>query len=192
MSASYNLSSSKIQYIDLELQCWENGKCPIGQSKHIIQIGLVEIDSAKLKITREERYYIKPNYKNFEISNYCTTLTGITREKILSSGKKFNEVMNTIKNEFSPRKKVTYAWGLDNLDIISHCKKYACINPWEYTGIWDLGTIFQSTYSIKRKLTLQHAITHMNLTFIGRPHDGLIDAINLANLHCEMIRRMRV
>lgn len=191
MSASYSLSSSKIQYIDLELQCWEDGKCPIGQTKHIIQIGLVEIDSTTLQITRKENYYIKPNNKNFEISKYCTNLTGITQEVIASKGKKFNEVMNTIRNNFSPRKKVTYAWGLDNYDIINHCKQYSCENPWEYTGIWDLGTIFQSSYSIKRKLTLEKAINHMNLTFIGRPHDGLIDAVNLANLHCEMIRRMR-
>jgi len=188
---SQKLSSTKIQYMDLEMQCWEDGNCPIDQTNHIIQIGLVEVDATDLVIIRQENYYIRPKNKNFDISNYCTNLTGITKEKIISEGRRFSDVMQTIKNEFSPRNKVSYSWGSDNDAIISHCKDYNCYNPWQNTGIWDLGIIFQSTFLLKRKLALGKALEFLNVPFNGTPHNAVWDAASLADLHIEMMKRLR-
>lgn len=186
-----NLSSKKISFIDLEMLCWPDGFCPEGQNKHITQIGICEIDSFELQITRTANYYIRPNYKNFDVSEYCTNLTGITKELLISEGHFFNETLKTIQNEFSPRGQVTYAWGSDNDAIITHCKNYRIDNPWGTTGIWDLGVIFRSNYSIKKKLTLENALKHVNLNFEGKPHSAITDAINLARLHIEMLRKIR-
>lgn len=186
-----NLSSQKISFIDLEMLCWPDGFCPEGQMKHITQIGICEIDSFNLTISRTANYYIRPNYKDFEVSEYCTNLTGITKELLLTEGHYLSEALNTIKNEFSPRQKITYAWGSDNDAIIDHCKKYNIDNPWGTTGIWDMGVIFRSSYSIKKKLTLEKALNHVNLKFEGKPHSALTDAINLGRLHIEMIRKIR-
>lgn len=186
-----NLSSQKISFMDLEMLCWPDGKCPLGQSKYIIQVGICEIDSYDLKITRTANYYIRPNYKDFEVSEYCTNLTGITKELLLKEGRRFSDVMNTIRNEFSPRGKVSYAWGSDNDAIIEQCLKDNIENPWGNTGIWDLGVIFRSNYSIKKKLTLANALKYLHLTFEGKPHSAVTDAINLGRLHIEMIRKIR-
>lgn len=188
---SQKLSSTKIQYMDLEMQCWEDGITPENQTNHIIQVGLVEVDANTLTISRKENYYIKPTNKNFDITPYCTNLTGITTELLLKEGRRFNEVMSTIKNEYSPRNKVSYSWGNDNDAIREHCKNYNCNNPWANTGIWDLGIIFQSTFLLKKKLTLSKALEFLNIPFNGTPHNALWDAASLADLHIEMMKRLR-
>jgi inhibitor of KinA sporulation pathway (predicted exonuclease) len=188
---SQNLTSQKIAYIDLEMLCWPNGECPANQTKHITQIGLVEIDTISLTVSRTANYYIRPENKNFEVSEYCTNLTKITKELLIKDGRRFPDVMNTIRNEFSPRNKVTFAWGSDNDPIVEHCNLYKCDNPWGSTGIWDLGVIFRSTYAIKPKLTLSKALKYLNVPFEGTPHNALYDAWSLAKLHIEMLRRIR-
>jgi len=169
---SQKLSSTKIQYMDLEMQCWEDGITPANQTNHIIQIGIVEVDAEKLIISRQENYYIRPDNKNFEITEYCTNLTGITKKQLLSEGRKYSEVMQTIKNELSPRNKVSYSWGSDNEAIKEHCKNYNCHNPWQNTGIWDLGIIFQSTFLLKKKL---------NSKFLTSISNILLKSLNFVN-----------
>ena len=175
----------KVQFLDLEMLCWPDGSCPSDQTKHIIQIGLVEVESETKKITRERKYYIRPHNKNFEVSDYCTNLTGITKSVILNEGRYFPEVLNSIKNEFSPSSKVTFAWGSDYDPIATHCSHYDVSNPWVETGILDYGLIFRILYNPSKKLPLERALKFAGLKFEGTPHDALVDAKNLAYLYMD-------
>ena len=183
--------SRRTQFIDCEMLCWPNKQIPSGQSNHIIQIGIVEVDADNFDITRKQRYYVRPKNKNFEVSEYCTILTGITKETILDEGKYFPEIMRTIKKEFSPRHKVTFAWGNDHEPIRDQCNQHICDNPWAETGIWDFGTVFRTAFNLKTKMPLAKALEKLNLEFPGKPHDALNDAMALANLHIEMMSRIR-
>ena len=188
---SSEISTKKIQFIDLEMLCWPDGIVPPGQSNDIIQLGLVEINVDTLDIAREKRYYIRPPNKNFEVSEYCETLTGISREQLIKQGRSFNDVMRSIVKEYAPSRKITYAWGADHFPINEHCKRYQCANPWDQIGIWDFGAIFQTSFCLKNKMTLAKALEHMGLEFLDRPHDALNDARNLARLHCATVKQLR-
>jgi inhibitor of KinA sporulation pathway (predicted exonuclease) len=184
----------KTQFIDLELLCWPDGITPQGQTNHIIQIGIVEVETENLKISRTKNYYVRPQDRNFEVSDYCTQLTGITRSKIIDEGRYFPEVMRTIKKEFAPQTKLTYAWGSDYEPIAKHCSDYYesdVSNPWAANGIWDFGLIFRIAFGHTKKMPLIDALESLGLTFEGRQHDAENDARALAHLHNEMMKRLR-
>lgn len=185
------LESRKTQFIDCEMLCWPNKQIPEGQSNHIIQIGIVEVDAINFTITRSQGYYVRPKNKNFDVSEYCTNLTGITKETLLSKGKYFPEIMKTIQKEFGTRNRVTYAWGNDHEPIRAQCLLHGCENPWSETGIWDFGVLFRQAFCLKTKLPLSKALERVNLPFPGKAHDAVNDATALANLHIEMMNRIR-
>jgi len=180
----------KIQFLDLELLCWENGDCPQDQSKDIIQIGIVEVNSEDLKISRNKSYFIRPKNKNFDVSNYCTELTGITRSKLIDEGRYFPEAIQSIKKEFGSGK-FTYSWGSDFDPIAKHCIDYDCSNPWAEMGICDFGIIWRTAYNQKHKMSLEEALKSVGLNFVGIPHDAERDAYNFALLHNEMLKKIR-
>lgn len=180
----------KIQFLDTEMLCWADGRKTSGIQNHIIQIGIVELDAESLKITREESYLIRPEDRNFEVSDYCTELTGITRPQIISKGRYFPDLMRTIKKEFAPQNKISYAWGDDQKPIASHCSAYSVSNPW-FNGIADFGLLFRGAMGIKHKLPLAYALELMKLTFEGKPHDALNDARAVAHLSIELMKRAR-
>jgi len=182
---------SKTQFLDLEMLCWPNKVLPVGQTQHIIQIGIVEIDNETLNITKRHSYYVRPNNPKFEVSEYCTKLTSITRDIIIQKGRPFPEVLRSIEKEFHPSTKISYAWGQDNDVLRSHCEQYSVENPWEKTSIWDFGVFFRSAYNIRQKLSLSKAIQLANLEFPGQAHDAVIDAEAVALLHINMMKKIR-
>ena len=181
----------KIQFLDAEMLCWADGNTSQGQTNHIIQIGLVEVNSEDLKISRSKSYFIRPQDKHFDVSDYCTELTGITRSTLVNYGHYFPEVMKTIKKDFAPQTKVTYAWGSDFEPLSTHCIKYDCFNPWSTNGIWDFGIIFRNAYDFKHKMSLSEALQFLKLDFQGIAHNAENDAKSLAILHNEMMSIVR-
>jgi inhibitor of KinA sporulation pathway (predicted exonuclease) len=181
----------KVQFIDTEMLCWENGSSPQGQTNHIIQFGLVEVNTETLAVSRSKSYYVRPQSKHFEVSDYCTKLTGITRSKIIDEGRYFPEVMRTIQKEFAPQNKITYAWGSDFDPIAVHCVNYNSSNPWAVSGIIDFGILWRIAYNEKHKLPLNVALQTVGLEFKGRQHDALNDAKALADLHNNMLQTIR-
>jgi len=181
----------KLQFIDLEQLCWEDGYCPAGQTKHIIQIGIVEVDSDKLTITREKKYYVRPTLKDFHVSSYCENLTGINQSKLINEGRYFPEVLRTIVKDFSPAHKPNFSWGDDYHVIATQCTEYQCKNPWIQSGITDYGINFRMHYGIKNKMQLKDSVEYLGLTFEGNIHDALNDARALASVYIETAKRIR-
>lgn len=182
-----NINHTRSLYIDLELTCWQ-GPPPNGMNNEIIQLGLCEVDMVKLEITRSQRFYIRPKAA-WEISPYCTKLTGITQDQITKLGRPFNEVLSTITNQWGPKSKMTYAWGNDFEDIQKTCHAMFIANPW--SQIFDLGLTFRSSFLMRRAVNLEAALGFLDLEFEGKAHDALVDAKNTAALHIEMIKRLR-
>lgn len=187
------MSKSKLLnlFMDCEMLCWPDKILPAGQSFDIIQIGIVEVDILDLKITREANYYIRPKNKKFEVSPYCVDLTRITKDKLISKGRPFKDICNVIAKDFGTKNKITYAWGDDNTAFKNECLANDAINPWENTGIWDMGSIFRGNFNIKSKMSLSRALEYLNIPFVGEPHCALNDARALAHLHIETIKRIR-
>ena len=182
----------KIQFLDCEMLCWENGIAPQGQSSHIIQIGIVEVSTENLTISQSKNFYVRPINRDFDLSDYCLDLTGISRSLLIDEGRYFPEVMQSIKKSLAPRNKLSYAWGSDFEPLAKHCIDYNCTNPWGESGIFDFGIIFRSGFNHAKKMPLIDALQTMGLTFEGRQHNALNDARALAHLHNEMMKRLRM
>ncbi|VVC05791.1 Exonuclease [uncultured archaeon] len=179
----------RIQFLDTELLCWEyNHATPPNQEHHIIQIGIVEVESNSLVILRSQSFYVRPDYKNFDVSDYCTELTGITRSKLMDEGHYFPEVLNTIRKKFAPHDKPTYTWGNDFDCLQEHCSKYRCENPWIASSFIDFGVMYKTIFKVKN-IPLQNALKNLHLEYPGSPHNALNDARALADLHNEIMHR---
>jgi inhibitor of KinA sporulation pathway (predicted exonuclease) len=179
----------KVQFIDVEQLCWNNNNVPEGQLRDIIQIGIVEIDNTNLTISREFSYYIRPN-KVFEVSEYCTNLTGITYSDLINNGRYYPEIIKTIEKNVGPSSKTTWAWGNDNGTISEECQKYGILNPWN-NKIQDFGIVFRNLSGINKKMALEMALKKYNIDFKGDAHDALNDARALAELYIEFSKRIR-
>ena len=110
---------------------------------------------------------------------------------MIDQGRYFSEAIRSIRKDFSPQTKITYAWGSDYNPLSKHCLDYDVSNPWSETGIIDFGLFFRSAYNQKHKLPLNKALELLGLPFEGKQHDALNDARALAHLYIETIRRIR-
>jgi inhibitor of KinA sporulation pathway (predicted exonuclease) len=174
-------------YLDLEMTCWEDGVVPEGFYAEIIQIGIVEVDTVSLKLTREGSYYVQPTVS--PVSEYCTQLTGITQRHVDRQGRPFYEVLNSIERKYGPKNKACFVWGDDQKAIEMTCDADEIVSP--FAHFMNLSLIFGIEMGVKESKSLPDALTQMHDFFTGRQHDALVDAKNTANLHIAMMRRMR-
>src|ERR1700734_1549131 len=86
-------------YLDLEWTCW-NTVPPAGMKEEIIEVGIVAMDLANLKLIDQASYFVRP--KRWEISQKCTTLTGITDQDIRTA-KPLGEVVGALTKRFQPQ-----------------------------------------------------------------------------------------
>lgn len=164
-----NLRKDRVLYFDLELTCWHPDE-GITLPPEIIQIGLVEVETKTLTITREGNYYVKPVWSG--VGEYCTELTGITHELLNEKGHPLNEVLNTINKLWAPSTKMAFAWGGDAL-----------------LGFNDVDlSVIHAMYTVSSKnVSLVDALAQFGEVFLGRQHNALDDARNLATLHRMML-----
>lgn len=178
-----NLRSDRVLHLDLELTCWE-GEPPAGETSEIIQVGIVEVNTLDLRLSRKESFFVRS--ANTKVSEYCTNLTGITQRQVDRQGRAIYEVLNTIKNKYGSTRKVCYAWGDDEAAIDRVCRTFP--SP---LNMQDLGHNFKAMMGLEHGISLTNAIAMLGGAFEGRAHDALVDAENLARLHIMMMLRMR-
>src|SRR5690606_36827435 len=65
--------------IDLEATCWQ-GDPPPGMQSEVIEVGIAELDTRALEITRAEAIFVRPQHS--EVSPFCTRLTSIAPEHV--------------------------------------------------------------------------------------------------------------
>jgi inhibitor of KinA sporulation pathway (predicted exonuclease) len=179
--------SRRILYLDLELTCWEGGTPPPGQWSEIIQVGIVEVNTRTLSLTRSHNYFVKPCYS--KVSAYCTELTGITQETVDRYGRPLVEVKRSILKQFGTSNKLVVAWGNDDRVIdfgncvsgeVRVCDRFL-----------NLGHLFKLTYGLTANTSLYAAMAMLGVEPTGRQHDALDDATNLARLHIRMLEQAR-
>lgn len=169
------MNYSKIVLFDLEMCCWDDREPRTGE---IIEIGIAEIDLIAQKTTRTAQYYVKPEHD--QVSEFCTELTGITPRIITKQGRPLSEVLKTIKKNFGSNK-IFGAWGRDDLTILNECDIKGLQRP--FTEYINVSAIYNMSQRSKNtKISMLNAMQEKGLSFEGRQHSGLTDAMNLARL----------
>ena len=183
------LKLDKVNIIDLESTCWENNIKPKGMLSEIIEIGICTIDITSLKKIKTRSILVKPIQS--EISDYCTNLTSITTDLVAKKGTTFGEACNILLNDFDSKNRVWGSWGdYDRAMFYEQCKSL-CINyPLNKSHI-NLIPLFSLAYNLDKELGMAEALEIAKLELKGIHHRGIDDAINIAELFIDIIKRLR-
>jgi len=162
--------------VDFELTCWEEKEH--NNTREIIEIGIVELNSDTMEISRTGQYYVKPQHS--EVSKYCSQLTGITDKK-LKHAFLYEKISDILKNKWGTKNKTWCAWGIDLEAAIENDKLFNLENTFSYSYI-NLSHIFSIKNKINKATNLTEALNHYDLEFEGQAHSALSDALNTAKL----------
>lgn len=167
-----------IQFIDLESLCWEDGITPEGQRNAIIQVGFCRLIDNELN---HDSKYILPRGFDWQVSPYCQELTGITQDTLNENGKYFPKVMKTIGGDF-------WAWGNDMESMQEELSFYGLTK--KNLRIHNFAHVFQNLYGIHHRPSLNEALKHFGLTFIGDIHNAEWDAYNTGRVFQCLMKRL--
>jgi inhibitor of KinA sporulation pathway (predicted exonuclease) len=181
----------KINVIDIEATCWNNGGERKDQPNETIEIGIAEVDLSDLTMYRNEGFYIIP--QNSTISDFCTKLTGITPEVIKKQGESFAKAIRLLKTTFRVHQRHWISWGDYDKNQLRHdCDRHNL----QYHRIFfkrhvNFKTVFAMMHGLPRELGVEAALSHVKLSFIGSPHSGKDDAHNIARLYIHTLKKFR-
>lgn len=168
----------KIVVVDFEATCWD-GPVPPNQYIEIIQIGICLYNIKTELIERQNSFLVKPEISI--ISEYCKNLTGINTGSGFQ-GRYLNEVLNTIKKEYSIKSNAWASWGSgDRRQLLEECASKAIRYPFG-SGYLDIQALFSYKHKLSQGPKLIDALHMMMLEFIGKQHNARDDAMNAARI----------
>lgn len=185
MSAKYKVRLDRTLSIDFELTCWD-GPPPPGETPEIIQIGISELDSESLEVTRSAVWYVRPEHSS--VSEYCTRLTGITPQILRKRGMSLSEAGRLIAKNWGSRNKPWIAWGSDKEAIDRDCALKG-VEPFLSNAFTNAGMLFSVWLYQGRAIGLAEAAEAFGVEFPGDAHDAGVDAAVLAAVWAAMARQ---
>jgi 3'-5' exoribonuclease 1 len=167
--------------LDLEATCYERGsEAPDGFDNEIIEIGAVMLDDRGNEISRFESFS-KPKLFPY-LSDFCKDLTTIKQEQV-DSAKPIADVLVDFIKWCDGASLVS--WGFYDKtqlskDLIKNDLEYLLDEIEDHKSIKHLYAIWKK---LRRKgVGLSKALNMEGLEFIGTPHRGIDDAVNIANI----------
>ncbi|HBN89414.1 MULTISPECIES: 3'-5' exonuclease [Rheinheimera] len=163
--------------LDLELTCDKDVR---DYPYQIIELAAVRcIDGV---IDSVFQSYVKPAAP-FEVTPFCTALTGITAEQLLHAPS--IDVVAKSLSEFIQHKtpEQIISWGKSDLEMLkSECISAGAEFPLTEHLYQDFKKIYCKKRKIKKRVGLQTALKISEVSPQGLPHSALDDAKNLALL----------
>ena len=168
--------------IDLEMTCEEYREK--NYKPEIIEIGIVKM-SITGEVIGKEQFYVKPKYN--KISDYCTSLTGITPALLKEKGIPLSDAFNKMK-KLGSRNKTIVAWGEDwkQFEMESEWKNLELPISSSRLNLSLVNSIFSKN---RNKMALEDAFIKWDVKPEGRMHSGLDDALNTAKVLQQMIKK---
>jgi len=176
--------------IDYEATCSRTNENFIHE---IIEFPAVLIDTESMAVCNVFQRFCKPRI-NPRLTEFCTQLTGISQQQV-DKAKDFNEVFKEFEEWMSVHKLGTehkFAVLTDGpWDMARFLKGQTEISGLEFpkwARQWiNLRKAYSAFYGVGR-VTLQNMLDDLGMTFQGRPHCGLDDAKNIANITVRLLK----
>jgi inhibitor of KinA sporulation pathway (predicted exonuclease) len=170
----------KIIVIDIEATCWETKEETLLNSREIIEIGICKLILSTGQIENKQSFYIQPEVS--EVSDFCTRLTGITKEKLEKEGTTLQKALKKINAKYSAKYRIYAGYGEFDKEIIeAECKAKAIENPFRNDYL-NIKTLFSLVHSQEKSLGLLKELEIVGIPFEGNNHSGADDAYNAAKL----------
>ncbi|MCY6484288.1 exonuclease domain-containing protein [Clostridium aestuarii] len=153
--------------------------------QEIVEIGVIYKND---DITKEYTSIIKPRYfteyKNKNKHNVCA---GSFSYGDIEKGIDLSTMFEKIKNMYVKEETIWVSWGKAEYDILKMlCKIYGITLPFLKEDYMDLSLEFRKFYNIKQNISLDKALSLLNIPIIDR-HRALPDARALMNIINKML-----
>ncbi|XP_039261560.2 ERI1 exoribonuclease 2-like [Styela clava] len=202
--------------LDFEATCWDSTTKAPGKHE-IIEFPAVILDVESGKLVAEFQQYVRPT-ENPVLSDFCTELTGITKEQVQSSQtihhclRDFDRWMKESLKKFESCEFYDHANFKHRTSVQNGCSMSTKLAAFVTWSDWDLGQCLQNECVRKKILkprelnswidlrhfyrnfykrnpsNLQDALENVGLKFEGRAHSGIVDAQNTARLAAVMMK----
>ena len=164
--------------VDLEATCWENARDRLRME--IIEIGAVELPTAKDPFTREFAHFVRPVVEP-TLSDFCLQLTSITQKQV-DAAETFSAVFPKFLNWIGAEAFVLCSWGAYDLSQFRvDCDRHQLPWPASFNQHINLKQEFANVYRIK-PCGMKQALAHVGLPLVGTHHRGIDDAKNISLL----------
>ena len=171
--------------IDIESTCWK-GNPPEGQASDIIEIGVALLNVSSLTVEASESILVKP--KRSTVSPFCTELTTLTQEMV-DSGISLAEACAYLKQNYKSKNRVWASFGeYDRKMFEKSCSDLNIPYPFgsSHINVKTLYTLFAGNSFGKG---MKGVLKEIGLSHVGTHHRGVDDAINIAAILGEILRR---
>lgn len=178
----------KINIVDVEATCWE-GDPPLDQTSEIISIGICPLGFPELVVEEARSVEIIVRPCASEVSTFCTELTGLTSKEV-RQGVSLEEACNRIRKKFGTRNQAWASFGDYDRTMFERC----CDREWYPFGPRHINVKTWASLALGRSKGMGTGRALQTLTgraFKGTQHNARWDAINIAFVLSEIIRRLQ-
>lgn len=172
----------RILVVDLESTCWQ-GEAPKGMVSEIIEVGCAILETApdkQYELVDQFGVIVRPTRST--VSQYCEDLTGITQKAVQDADADFADAMKMMEETGA---KVWGSWGDYDYNMIKEaCSRYGVKYRLPRAHL-NIKAMF-SAHQRCKPMSVSRALTRLGMPFLGKPHRGVDDAINTA----EILRHM--
>jgi inhibitor of KinA sporulation pathway (predicted exonuclease) len=170
--------------IDFEATCWDDeGR---RGDEEIIEFGCVKMSQRTFRILDEFSSFVRP-VRYPQLSNYCTSLTGITQQEV-DTAPAFPEVLHEFATWMGDPSHYTFcSWGALDHYLLRQASRFHNV-PYPFDDEYlNIKPCFSDIIS-GREVSMERAMEMMELTLEGRHHRGIDDARNIARLWQATLR----
>jgi inhibitor of KinA sporulation pathway (predicted exonuclease) len=169
--------------VDVESTCWK-GSPPPGEVSEIIEVGIALVGTCRENRRGEVidfgSYLVKPAHS--VVSEFCTSLTGITQTMVDSLGEPFIDVCQDFMQRFKSHQRVWTSRGdYDRTMFESEVQRWYTTYPFSKTHI-NLKSLFALQRGFNKEVGMSEALSYEGLKLAGQHHRGGDDAKNIAKL----------
>lgn len=175
----------QILVVDLEATCWEGRLVPLDQRQEIIEIGIATIDLQTMKMIDKESIIVCPIMS--KVSDYCTTLTGITQDRV-ESGLAYDKACEILINKYKGKSRPWGSWGnWDRIQIGMQCKERNVSYPFGPSHL-NIKSLFTLRRRHNKEVGMAKALRILNMELEGSHHRGVWDAWNTGKILIELLK----
>lgn len=181
---------NEILFVDLELTCEDNqGRFVCNGNerfREVIEIGVVKVDNVKGLIVDKETYLITNERE--PITEFCTSLTGISQELIDKEGVNLGKASKQIVQRFGSLNKTWFAWGCGDYNaMVKNCERKNYRNPFSCNYV-NYSELYALMNGWTRSRSLKKVALANEISFNGQQHRALVDAEATAEIYLKTVR----
>lgn len=177
-------SSGVVGILDLEYTAWD-GSAQRGWSqpwewREIVQVGVLLVDAGRSFSACDEMEIMVRPQRNSVLSEYFTSLTGITQKRLEEGALSFDEMLTRV-SEFVARVELVMFNGCDGQVLRENCVLNMVTLPWLDKRMFDFRPLLARTLGRPQEELISSELPRLAGTRTsGRSHSALDDCKAIA------------